>query len=132
VGRFVRQLQSLCNRSRIRIAQHLAVFQKESGKIRHSQLSGVHQHLRFRISPDLQPAIRNEVASQKVLNLMGPGGPGMPDQPQTGDLRSILGLPFGQQIVGGGVQALIGRIPRLFKIVVQTRLVDRTNRCLNI
>ena len=114
------------------ISQHHACFKNHYRQVRRLNVGGTHQHLRFGIAAGFEPAVRNEVASEEVFNRVRTRRPGMPDDSNAGDFRPVLGLPRRQHFIDRRIQALFGRIPGFFEILIQMDFVDRPDRGLDV
>ena len=80
----------------------------------------------------VEPAIRDEVAREEILDLVRSRRPLVPDEPQPLRLGQILGLPRVEQIVDHREQAFLRRIPRLRQVVIEVRVVDGLDRRVDV
>src|SRR5947207_5733445 len=81
---------------------------------------------------DINPLIRDAVASQEILDLVGEWRPSVPDHADPLEWWIERGLPVVKQVVEHGVKILVGWIPRLHKVVIELDLVDGAYRRFRI
>jgi hypothetical protein len=114
--------EALGHLTRLRIRQNAPVLEEERRQRVRADARRLEQSPRLRFTLDVQPAVRNEIAREKVLDLVGPRGPLVPDQAQTGRLRQRLGLPGIELVVDDREEPLLRRVPRLRQVVIEVAL----------
>jgi hypothetical protein len=72
----------------------------------------------------VDPTERHLVAAEVVAQVVRGSGPPLPDEADPGLGARSAGLPLLEQLVEHGVEALLGRVPRLDDVVVERHLVD--------
>ena len=90
------------------------------------------QRPRLGVPLDVEPAIRNEIARQEILDRVRSRRPLVSDQAQARRLGQGLGLPRVEEIVDHREEALLRRIPRLRQVVIEMRLVDGPDRRVDV
>ncbi len=86
----------------------------------------------FLLRLGVQPAIRDLVAGEVVLDRMGEGRPAMADDADAVVRRPERGLPVAQHVLEDRVQPILRRIPGLEQVVVELDRVDRGDRDLGV
>ena len=81
---------------------------------------------------EVEPAVVDVVPGEEGLDLVAPLRPAVADDPQPALGAGVLLPPVAEQVVEDGVQALLGRIPRLQEVVVEPDVVDGLDRDVRV
>ena len=73
----------------------------------------------------LQPPVRDVVAGEEGLDLVGALRPAVADDPDLGRTVGVTVRPVAEELVEHRVQPVLGRVPRLHQVVVERDVVDR-------
>ena len=131
-GRRERPAEALGHLARLRVGQHAPVLEEQGRQRVGRDARRVEQRPRLGVPLDVEPAIRNEIARQEILDRVRSRRPLVSDQAQARRLRQGLGLPRVEQIVDHREEAFLGRIPWLRQVVIEMRLVDGPDRRFDV
>jgi hypothetical protein len=90
------------------------------------------QALRLGVAFDVEPAVRDQVAHEELLDLVGRRRAAPADDAQAHERRPERRLPVVEQVVEDGVEPLLRRVPGLQEVGVEQRLVDGADRRLGV
>ena len=74
-------------------AQHGPILEEQHGKLVGAYPGRVQQDARVLVPRDVEPAIGDEIAREKVFDLVRPRRPLVSDEPQSLRLGEVFGLP---------------------------------------
>ena len=84
------------------------------------------------VALDVEPAVRHVVAGQERLGVSGLVRPRVADHADHRVPVGVIVAPVAEQVVDDGVEPVLGWVPRLEEVVVETDLVDRLDRHVGV
>jgi len=111
----------------------VAAVGEDDERVAHRVHAGAgREALRLSVLLDVQPAVRELVPRQVVLDGVAPRRPPVADHADALERRPIVRLPVREQVLEDREQPLLGRVPGLEEVVVEADRVDRGDRHLGV